>query len=98
MGTFVCARCGLDVRAPEAAALLGASRRVVDAITERERLLEAMRRWSEAAARTRAATVIASPVPATAPEHVPALPDALETATTVTSEAATDAVVAPPAP
>ncbi|AWF98522.1 hypothetical protein BEH61_08400 [Clavibacter michiganensis subsp. insidiosus] len=71
---------------------------MVDAITERERLLEAMRRWSEAAARTRAATVIASPVPATAPEHVPALPDALETATTVTSEAATDAVVAPPAP
>ncbi|OUE21130.1 hypothetical protein BFL34_00476 [Clavibacter michiganensis] len=96
LGTFVCARCGLDVRAPEAAALLGASRRVVDAITERERLLEAMRRWSDAAARTRAAIVVAPAAPGAA--AAPVLPDALETETTVTSEATTGAVAAPPAP
>ncbi|WP_445445152.1 SCO7613 C-terminal domain-containing membrane protein [Clavibacter sp. km3a] len=50
LGALVCGRCGLDVRAPEAAAVLEASHRVVDAVAERERLVDAMRRWSRAAA------------------------------------------------
>jgi len=53
LGALVCSRCGLDVRAPDAVAVLTASRRVVDAVAERERLVEAMRRWSDAAARAR---------------------------------------------
>ncbi|MBT1636519.1 SCO7613 C-terminal domain-containing membrane protein [Clavibacter michiganensis] len=53
LGALVCSRCGLDVRAPDAVAVLTASRRVVDAVAERERLVEAMRRWSDAAARPR---------------------------------------------
>ncbi|UQB17635.1 SCO7613 C-terminal domain-containing membrane protein [Clavibacter nebraskensis] len=98
LGAFVCARCGLDVRAPEAAALLGASRRVVDAITERERLLEAMRRWSDAAARARAAAVVAPAAPDSSSVPVPVLRDALATATTIAPDAATDAVAPPPSP
>jgi len=63
LGALVCSRCGLDVRAPDAVAVLTASRRVVDAVAERERLVEAMRRWSDAAARARrdaAADAVAS--------------------------------------
>ncbi|RIJ58582.1 hypothetical protein DZG02_13485, partial [Clavibacter lycopersici] len=62
LGALLCGRCGLDVRAPEAAAVLEASRRIVDSIAERERLLEAMRRWSDAAARDRIASAAASAV------------------------------------
>ncbi|RII92699.1 hypothetical protein DZF95_07390, partial [Clavibacter michiganensis] len=54
LGALVCARCGLDVRAPQAADVLEASHRVVDAIAEREGLLEGMRLWSAEAGRTRA--------------------------------------------
>ncbi|RIJ57424.1 hypothetical protein DZF99_03325, partial [Clavibacter phaseoli] len=67
LGALVCARCGLDVRAPQAADVLEASHRVVDAIAEREGLLDAMRLWSAEAGRTRAAEIAASS-PAIAPE------------------------------
>ncbi|WP_043672267.1 SCO7613 C-terminal domain-containing membrane protein [Clavibacter michiganensis] len=59
LDALVCGRCGLDVRAPDAAAVLDASRRVVEAVTERERLLASMRRWSTAAAAEEHAAVIA---------------------------------------
>ncbi len=60
LGALVCGRCGLDVRAPGAAAVLEASHRVVEAIAERERLVGAMRRWSQEAVRRRQAVVVAS--------------------------------------
>ncbi|MBF4629875.1 hypothetical protein ITJ42_01440 [Clavibacter michiganensis subsp. phaseoli] len=84
LGALVCARCGLDVRAPQAADVLEASHRVVDAIAEREGLLEGMRLWSAEAGRTRAAE-IAESGPAVAPEpsarerSAPALVDAPRT-------------------
>jgi len=55
LGSLVCGRCGLDVRAPEAPAVLDASRRIVESIAERDRLLADMRMWSAAAARAREA-------------------------------------------
>lgn len=84
LGALVCARCGLDVRAPQAADVLEASHRVVDAIAEREGLLEAMRLWSAEAERTRAGQIAASaPVVAREPSarerSAPALVDALRT-------------------
>ncbi|UKF30730.1 SCO7613 C-terminal domain-containing membrane protein [Clavibacter phaseoli] len=97
LGALVCARCGLDVRAPQAADVLEASHRVVDAIAEREGLLDAMRLWSAEAGRTRAAEIAASS-PAIAPEpsarerSAPALVDAPRT------EAPVAEAPAPPAP
>ncbi|WP_440697114.1 SCO7613 C-terminal domain-containing membrane protein [Clavibacter nebraskensis] len=55
LDALVCGRCGLDVRAPAAADVLDASRRVVESIAERERLLASMRRWSAAAREREAA-------------------------------------------
>ncbi|MBF4624074.1 SCO7613 C-terminal domain-containing membrane protein [Clavibacter sp. VKM Ac-2872] len=99
LGALVCGRCGLDVRAPEAAAVLGASRRVVEAITERDRLVAAMRRWSETAARSREAAAVAA-VPAverSVPEApLPAPPDELPGAGSTAPEAARPTVPAPP--
>jgi hypothetical protein len=57
LDALVCGRCGLDVRAPDAAAVLDVSRRVLESIAERERLLASMRRWSVAAAREHEAAV-----------------------------------------
>ncbi|WP_233550154.1 hypothetical protein, partial [Clavibacter lycopersici] len=54
--------------------MLEASRRIVDSIAERERLLEAMRRWSDAAARDRIASAAASAVPVTAAAPVTGAP------------------------
>ncbi|WP_081001860.1 hypothetical protein [Clavibacter capsici] len=84
LDALVCGRCGLDVRAPDAADVLDASRRVVEAIAERERLLASMRMWSTAAAEEHAAVlaraadpgadvdlaapVEAAPVPSARPE------------------------------
>jgi len=59
LGSLVCSRCGLDVRAPEAPSVLDASRRIVESIAERERLLASMRTWGEAAARAREAAASA---------------------------------------
>ncbi|MBM7410639.1 hypothetical protein JOE38_000462 [Clavibacter michiganensis] len=98
LGALVCGRCGLDVRAPDAAAVLDASRRVVDAIAEREHLLEAMRRWSEPVAGAREAAVVAPAPRGTPAASVPALTGALPLATTAAAEPGTMAVAATPAP
>jgi hypothetical protein len=85
LGALVCARCGLDVRAPQAADVLEASHRVVDAIAERERLLEGMRRWGAASA-------------AAAPALAPALADAPLGTGPIPAAAHADAAAEPPAP
>jgi hypothetical protein len=85
LGALVCARCGLDVRAPQAADVLEASHRVVDAIAERERLLEGMRRWGAASA-------------AAAPALAPALADAPLRTGPIPAAARADAAAEPPAP
>ncbi|MBF4616848.1 hypothetical protein ITJ44_01995 [Clavibacter sp. VKM Ac-2873] len=95
LGALVCGRCGLDVRAPDAAALLDASHRVVDAIAERDRLLDEMRRWSDAAARSRAAAGAAAAAQAARDVLVPRLPDPAPASTPSGSTAAPSAVAAP---
>ncbi|WP_317229495.1 hypothetical protein, partial [Clavibacter sp. MX14-G9D] len=50
LGALVCARCGLDVRAPGAAEVLRVSADIVGLVDDRTRLLGSMRDW--AAART----------------------------------------------
>ncbi|PPF56679.1 hypothetical protein C5C13_10640 [Clavibacter michiganensis] len=74
LGALVCGRCGLDVRAPGAAAVLEASHRVVEAIAERERLVDAMRRWSEEAVRRRGAEVVTAAVAGGAPSPATVIP------------------------
>lgn len=95
LGTFVCGRCGLDVRAPDAAALLGASRGVVEAIAERERLLDAMRAWSAAAARRREAAAAAAAAQRARDVPVPGLPGPPASATSRVPGAAASVGTAP---
>ncbi|MBF4620052.1 SCO7613 C-terminal domain-containing membrane protein [Clavibacter sp. VKM Ac-2542] len=98
LGALVCGSCGLDVRAPGAAAVLEASHRVVEAIAERERLVDAMRRWSEEAVRRRGAVVVASAVALVPESPATAIPDPRRAAPLPTAEASSDTAPAIPAP